>query len=84
MAEGALRCLKRRLSDVVFRQFVAERALRNPGGQMGATLTSSPADLIPHGQRFGDATTRAQHRPYPALHCRVLTQRGTYLSAHGA
>ena len=45
--KGAMRCLKRRLSDVVFRQLVTEQALRSPGGQMGATLTSSAADLIP-------------------------------------
>jgi hypothetical protein len=45
--KGAMRCLKRRLSDVVYRQLVAEHALRSPGGQMGATLTSSAADLIP-------------------------------------
>jgi transposase len=45
--KGALRCLKRRLSDVVFRQLVTEAALRSPGGQMGATLTSSAVDLIP-------------------------------------
>ena len=45
--KGALRCLKRRLSDVVFRTLVADQAVRNPGGQMGATLTSSAADLIP-------------------------------------
>jgi transposase len=46
-AKGAMRCLKRRLSDVVFRQLIADRAAKNPGGQMGATLTSSAADLIP-------------------------------------
>jgi transposase len=45
--KGAMRCLKRRLSDVVFHQLTAERAVENPGGQMGATLTSSAADLIP-------------------------------------
>ena len=45
--KGALRCLKRRLSDVVFRTLVDDQAVRNPGGQMGATLTSSAADLIP-------------------------------------
>ena len=45
--KGAMRCLKRRLSDVVFRQLVTDQALRSPGGQMGATLTSSAADLIP-------------------------------------
>ena len=46
-SKGALRCLKRRLSDVVFRVLVADQAARSPGGQMGATLTSSAADLIP-------------------------------------
>lgn len=45
--KGGMRCLKRRLSDVVFRQLLAEQAVKNPGGQMGATLTSSAADLIP-------------------------------------
>jgi transposase len=45
--KGAMRCLKRPLSDVVFGVFVADQAARNPGGQMGATLTSSAADQIP-------------------------------------
>jgi transposase len=44
---GALRCLKRRLSDVVFRTMVEDRAAANPGGQMGATLTASAVDQIP-------------------------------------
>jgi transposase len=46
----ALRCLKRRLSDVVYRQLV--RDARNqlgtgPGGQMGATQMSSAAGSTP-------------------------------------
>src|ERR671911_1035663 len=47
----AMRCLKRRLSDVVYRQLVTEAARREreveagPGGHRGATLTSSAADL---------------------------------------
>lgn len=45
--KGSLRCLQRRLPDVVFRTLVEDQAGRNPGGQMGATLTSSAADLIP-------------------------------------
>ena len=45
--KGALRCLKRRLSDAVFRRLVDDQAAKSPGGQMGATLTSSAADLIP-------------------------------------
>jgi transposase len=46
-SKGSLRCLKRRLSDVVFRVLVEERAAANPGGQMGATLTASAVDQIP-------------------------------------
>ena len=44
---GALRCLKRRLSDAVYRALVADQAAKSPGGQLGATLQSSAADLIP-------------------------------------
>jgi len=46
-SKGSMRCLKRRLSDVVFRVLVQDRALMNPGGQMGATLTASAVDQIP-------------------------------------
>ena len=45
--KGSLRCLKRRLADVVFRALVEDRAKANPGGQMGATLTASAVDQIP-------------------------------------
>ena len=53
----AMRCLKRRISDAVYRQLVADaqRAAltasstgAGPGGHSGATLTSSAADLPPH------------------------------------
>jgi transposase len=62
LAEGktsleALRCLKRRLSNVVYRQLVADATKKlntdkdteraGPGGHSGATLTSSAADLTP-------------------------------------
>jgi transposase len=49
----ALRCLKRRLSDVLYRQLVAdaERAQQpedaGPGGHCGATQESSAADSHP-------------------------------------
>lgn len=46
-SKGAMRCLKRRLSDVVFRHLVDDAAARSPGGQSGASLQSSAADLIP-------------------------------------
>ncbi|MFC7487910.1 transposase [Knoellia sp. CPCC 206453] len=49
----ALRCLKRRLSDVVYRQLVADAARTQqqgdagPGGHCGATQESSAADSHP-------------------------------------
>jgi hypothetical protein len=41
--------VKRRLSDIVYKQMVtdAEKAGTGPGGHLGATLQSSAADLIP-------------------------------------
>jgi transposase len=46
----ALRCLKRRLSDVIYRQLVADQRARDagPGGHCGATQESSAVDLPPH------------------------------------
>jgi len=49
----ALRCLKRRLSDVVYRQLIADaQQMRQsdeagPGGHCGAALQSSAADSHP-------------------------------------
>jgi hypothetical protein len=49
----ALRCLKRRLSDVVYRQLVADATRAQlpvdagPGGHCGATQESSAADSHP-------------------------------------
>ena len=46
----AMRCLRRRLSDVVYRQLTADtRSQQNasPGGHPGASLTSSAAGLSP-------------------------------------
>jgi hypothetical protein len=46
----ALRCLKRRLSDVVYRQLLADAAGRHeagPGGHSGATTNSSAASPTP-------------------------------------
>jgi transposase len=51
----ALRCLKRRISDVIYRRLVADAqaieapaAETGPGGHCGATLQSSAVDLHPH------------------------------------
>jgi transposase len=48
----AMRCLKRRISDVIFRQLVADAAAGDleagPGGHRGASLLSSAAGSHPH------------------------------------
>src|SRR5664279_1302185 len=47
----AMRCLKRRISDALYRQLVADVQRvdsTGPGGHCGATLQSSAVDLPPH------------------------------------
>jgi transposase len=46
----AMRCLKRRISDAIYRQLLADARASGtgPGGQRGATLDSSAVDLPPH------------------------------------
>ena len=54
----ALRALKRRISDVIYRQLVADTQLEaGPGGQAGTTLTASVADPTP--------TVGASDKPQP-------------------
>jgi transposase len=46
----AMRCLKRRLSNVVYRQMLHDQDARQaagPGGHSGTTLQSSVTDLTP-------------------------------------
>ena len=75
----AMRCLKRRISDAIYRQLVADArraALSNaresseadPGGHCGATHQSSAVDLPPHIDTSdqplpGPATTTLQPGP---------------------
>jgi transposase len=58
----AIRCLKRRLSDVVYRHLLAdlETAKASPGGQVGASKESCAADPIPM------ASTSDKSLPGPA------------------
>lgn len=62
MPGQAMRCLKRRLSDIVYNQMRADtqRLAASPGGQPGATLQSSAADSHP------DIDTSDQSHPGPA------------------
>jgi transposase len=67
----ALRCLKRRLSDVVYRQMVADLQQREagPGGHSGAALQSSAADPIP------TVSTSDQSLPGPAKHHAIAARK---------
>ena len=63
----ALRCLKRRLSDVIFRRMVADARKgkvsgqgTGPEGHCGATQESSAVDLPPAHRHFGSATSRTR------------------------
>jgi hypothetical protein len=58
----ALRCLKRRISDVVYRQLLADaerQAKAGPGGQTGTTLQSSVTGPTP------TPALRTSHNPDP-------------------
>ena len=67
----AMRCLKRRLSDVVFRTLVddlAKAKVAGPGGHSGTTLQSSATDLTPDiGSSDQPHQRPAKHEPKPAL-----------------
>ena len=62
----ALRCLKRRLSDVVYRCLLADLAATSPGGQVGASLQSSAADRIPMISTSEQSLPGLSHDPTPA------------------
>ena len=69
-SKGALRCLKRRLADQVFRHLVDDellRAQRSPGGQPGATLQSSAADSHPEVGTSEQPHTGLHRERTPAL-----------------
>lgn len=60
----AMRCLKRRLSDFVYRQMVTDTTsvAAGSGGHLGATTYSSAADPIPM------ASTSDKSQPEPTNH----------------
>jgi len=74
----AMRSLKRRLSDIVYRTMVddAMRAMTGPGGHRGTSTKSSVAGSHPH---TGSSDSHFPDPPPPSLRpppSRVLTQRG--------
>jgi hypothetical protein len=72
---AALRCLKRRMINVIYRQLVADatRKVESPGGQSGATLSSSAADLNPMVSTSDQPQPRARDERYSEAAVRVLT-----------
>lgn len=77
----ALRALKRRLSDVVYRRLVADaKQVVSPGGHVGATITSSAADPTP--------TVSSSDKSQPGLATQPTTpalrpRRSTTADRHG-
>jgi transposase len=63
----ALRCLKRRLSDVVYRCLLDDLSAMSPGGQVGASLQSSAADPIPMISTSEQSLPGLNDDPTPAL-----------------
>ena len=76
----ALRCLKRRISDAIYKQLVADAiaAGTGPGGHCGATQESSAVDLPPHIDTSDQPLPDPRPRRYAA---RSLTQQTTEDSA---
>jgi transposase len=66
-SKGALRCLKRRISDAVYRHLVDDQTAKVREGQTGATLTSSAADLIPKASTSDKPLPGLAADPTPAL-----------------
>lgn len=65
----ALRCLKRRISDAVYRQLLDDARVAagaGPGGQSGASQESSAADLPPHIGTSDQPLPDPQPRRYAA------------------
>jgi len=68
----AMRCLKRRLSDIVYRTMLTDyiTMATGPGGHRGTTLTSSVAGSHPHtgssDQSLPGPVTRQRRTPQPA------------------
>jgi transposase len=63
-----MRCLKRRLSDLIYRQMLDDVVGTGPGGQRGNDSDSSATGSQPQHPFFGQATPGpATNHPKPAL-----------------
>jgi transposase len=72
----ALRALKRRLSDVVYRQLLADAKKKaSPGGHSGATTKSSAADPTPTAGSSDKSLPGPDQHPTPQQASRARSQR---------
>ena len=62
----ALRCLKRRISDAIYRQLVTDQHKASPGGHSGASQVSSAVDLPPPIDTSDQPLPDPQPRRYAA------------------
>ncbi|WP_200945094.1 MULTISPECIES: IS110 family transposase [unclassified Nocardioides] len=68
--QEALRCLKRRISDAIYKQLVADTIASptSPGGHCGASQESSAVDLPPHIDTSDQPLPDPHLRRYAAQH----------------
>jgi transposase len=84
--QEALRCLKRRISDVIYRQLVADAARAceaDPGGHCGASQESSAVDLPPHIDTSDQPLPDPHRRRYAAPPTTRKSQPERHLSNTG-
>jgi hypothetical protein len=81
----AIRCLKRRISDAIYRQLIQDaqpaddRVSAGPGGHCGASQESSAVDLPPHI----DTSDQPLPGPAPTTLRPIATTRKRSLTATG-
>jgi len=65
----AMRCLKRRLSNMVYQRMLADAKKADPGGQMGRhwhpARPAQPRQPTLRISHFPDPTTTLRHRTHP-------------------
>ena len=61
----ALRCLKRRLSDIIYARMRADatRPATSPGGHSGGDTSIQRGRLTPRHRHFGPVTARTRRQP---------------------
>jgi transposase len=84
VAEGktkreAVRALKRRISDAIYRQLLLDAATTGPGGQTGTTLPSSVTGLTPQrpALRKNHSRTRPNARTHQPTSAKTRRSRAT-------